>query len=216
MLTVSPTSLLGNILKTSGPAFFLAIQGSSLKTAFEIQDNRSVGLLSPVPFLTLFVNCTIWSIYGIRKKDMTIFAPNAIGVLSGLICSGIYHQNMGDKKPNQLYFLVAALILIASTSPTATVGYLGCALAIGTTGSPLATLKTVLQTKSTEALPFLTSFLMFCNAIGWSSYGILLAKDPFVTVPNLVGLALAIVQLSMFGLFGFPTLKKNSMKKLPL
>ncbi len=214
MLTISSTSLLGNILQTSGPAFFLAIQGSSLKTAFEIHDAKSVGPLSAIPFLTLFVNCTIWSIYGFRKKDMTVLVPNAIGVISGLVCSSIYHLHVG-KKPNRLYFLVAALILIASTTSLGTVGYLGCALAIGTTGSPLATLKTVLKTKSTEALPFLTSFMMFCNAIAWSSYGILLAKDPFITVPNVVGLALAILQLSMFGLFGFPGEEKY-MKKLPL
>ena len=59
-------------------------------------------------------------------------------------------------------------------------GSLGCVLAIVLTGSPLATLRTVLKDKSTAALPFITSLAAFCNSASWSLYGLLVANDAMV------------------------------------
>ena len=192
------------ILPSAGPCFFLAIQGSSIKTALEIQSGKaSTNVLSPIPFLSLFVNCVIWSLYGIRKKDMTVLVPNAIGVLSGLYCSSIFHNN-SKEKPIHLYALCLITLFICLISSLSTVGYIGCAFAILTCGSPLATLRTVIKNKSTEAMPFLTSAMMFMNALSWWAYGFIVAKDPFIIVPNAVGLSLASIQMFFFILFGLP------------
>ena len=66
-------------LRIAGPAFFLGMQGSSVRTALTIMAEKSVGPLSPFPFVSLLTNCVIWSYYGMLKQDMTVLIPNAIG-----------------------------------------------------------------------------------------------------------------------------------------
>ena len=66
-------------LRIAGPAFFLGMQGSAVKTALTIMAEKSVGPLSPFPFVSLLTNCVIWSYYGMLKQDMTVLVPNAIG-----------------------------------------------------------------------------------------------------------------------------------------
>ena len=66
-------------LRIAGPAFFLGMQGSAVKTAMTIMAEKSVGPLSPFPFVSLLTNCVIWGYYGMLKKDLTVMVPNAIG-----------------------------------------------------------------------------------------------------------------------------------------
>ena len=90
------TELGGTIFKVSdglqvaGPLFFLGMQGSALKTALTIIDNKSVNQLSPLPFVSLFVNCVVWSMYGLLKSDNTVLIPNVIGIFVGFFCSFSY------------------------------------------------------------------------------------------------------------------------------
>ena len=84
------------------------------------------------------------------------------------------------------------------------IGLIGCSLAIVLSGSPLATIKTVLKDKSTAALPFMNSFSTWLNAMCWFLYGILVAHDVMIFGPNGMGLALASIQMLMFVLYGLP------------
>jgi len=162
-------------LRIAGPAFFLGMQGSAVKTAMTIMSEKSVGPLSPFPFVSLLTNCVIWSYYGLLKQDMTVLVPNAIGVLSGLICVLGYHRH-ATTKPMSLYAGAAAIIALSSSWALAgnfqLLGYLGCLLAVILTGSPLITLATVIKEKSTAALPILMSLSAFLNSASWSAYGI--------------------------------------------
>jgi uncharacterized protein with PQ loop repeat len=65
-------------------------------------------------------------------------------------------------------------------------------------------MKEVIQTKSTNALPLLTSVATFCNASSWAAYGFLVANDPYIYYPNTMGLVASCVQLSLFGIYGMP------------
>jgi solute carrier family 50 protein (sugar transporter) len=88
------------------------------------------------------------------------------------------------------------------------IGTVGVTLAVIMMGSPLSTLQTVINEKSTNALPFAMSFTTFWNALSWSSYGVLIANDPMIYAPNAVGVVLASIQLSLFVIYGLP--KENS------
>jgi len=70
--------------------------------------------------------------------------------------------------------------------------------------SPLATIFTVIRTKSTAALPFLPSLANFFNGLTWAAYGYILAHDPIIYGPNLIGMFSAILQLGLFVIYGFP------------
>lgn len=69
-------------------------------------------------------------------------------------------------------------------------------------GSPLSVLCSVLREKSTSAMPFHTSLATWGNAFSWSLYGLFVAADPLIYGPNMFGLLLATVQLSLFVVFG--------------
>lgn len=111
---------------------------------------------------------------------------------------------MGPKKPVLLYTLAALIIGFCSQAGTTLIGTIGCALAVATCGSPLATIRTVIQDESTESMPFFTSLMFWFNALSWSSYGLFVSKDVMIYGPNLIGLALASIQMAMYVLFGMP------------
>jgi len=203
--------LIESFLKGAGPACFLAIQGSCIRTALSIQKQRSVGDLSPLPFVILFTNCIVWSVYGLQVKDMTVLVPNAIGILSALFCSFIFDQNVDDK-PVYLYIAAMAIVSLTFLVNTISVGKIGCVLAVLTCGSPLSTIKTVIKNKSTRSMPFPTSALFFLNALFWTLYG-LQVSDSMIYGPNALGLGFASVQMSLFIMYGFTPNPSLSTKR---
>jgi len=183
------------------------MQGGSVLTARGILEDKSVGQLSPLPFVSLLTNCIIWSFYGLLRKDSTVLVPNAIGIVSGLGCVLAY-QKHATSFPTTLYagasLIVLVSTLLAFVGNYNLIGSIGCGLAVVVMGSPLATLKTVIQSRSTAALPFPTSFMGFCNSLSWSAYGLLVANDVMIYGPNLVGLFLSSIQMLLFAVFGLP------------
>lgn len=67
--------------------------------------------------------------------------------------------------------------------------------------SPLAVVKTVIRDKSTASMPFPVSLAMFLNGTAWGSYGWFVTADPYVWIPNILGAASGIVQLSLFAIY---------------
>jgi len=194
-------------LKVAGPFFFLSMQYSAVQTATGILNSKSIGKLSPLPFISLLVNCIVWSLYGVLKSDMTVLIPNGIGVIAGLGCSAVYHK-FSPVSPNQLYAIGATIICLslylASIRNSHFIGLIGCVLAVILSGSPLATVRTVIAERSTAALPFWTSMSTWCNALSWFLYGSLIARDPMIYGPNGMGLGLASLQLILYGIYGLP------------
>ena len=180
--------LFANTLKCAGPIFFLGLQASSVQTAMKILKEKSVGKLSPIPFLCLLTNSIIWTMYGFLKNDMTVLIPNVSGSVAGLGCALTYQRYSTNN--NILHVLTSIFIIIgcislAASSQTVLLGTIGCVLAIALSGSPLATIQTVIRDKSTDALPLTTSLVTWLNCISWFLYGTILAKDIMVSVFSL-------------------------------
>ena len=186
---------------------FTGMQFSSVKTAMEIVKAENVGKFSPLPFVSLLVNCIIWTFYGILTKDLTVLIPNANGILAGLFGVATFHK-YARFVPHKLYFtgmaIVAWVFKLFRDKNSRGIGYMGCCLAIILSGSPLATLGTVVRDKSTAALPFLNSFTTWLNALLWALYGSLVSKDIMVYGPNSLGFILASLQMAMYAIYGLP------------
>ena len=200
-------------LQFAGPIFFLSLQFSSVLTAIEITKSRSCGSLSPLPFISLFTNSFVWSLYGLLKMDGTVFIPNSCGVLASLFCILAFHKHT-LAKPNKLYIgsiVISCLALcLATTGNYPFIGILGCFLSVLLSGSPLAVMRTVIKDKSTAALPFSTSFVIWLNSISWLLYGLLVAHDILIYGPNVLGFMLASLQMSLFAIYGIkPTVKER-------
>lgn len=111
----------------------------------------------------------------------------------------------------RLVALVTSLFVLyvhaKSQGENSYIGLLASGSSLVFCASPLATVSTVIRTKSTESLPFnfiLSSFLVSCM---WLYYG-LLADIILVTIPNAVGALLAIIQLTLFVLYPSKPSKK--------
>jgi hypothetical protein len=50
-----------------------------VKTVRDIVAKKSVGDLSPLPFVSLLTNCIVWVTYGALRSDLTIMLPNITG-----------------------------------------------------------------------------------------------------------------------------------------
>jgi solute carrier family 50 (sugar transporter) len=144
-----------------------------------------------------------------------VLVPNAIGIVAGLIGVGAYQKYSSGVSPALVFVATAILAASAGLAYVGNyhiLGLIGCVLAVILSGSPLATVKTVIRDKSTAALPFATSLTTWLNALSWASYGCLVAHDPMIWGPNSLGLTLASVQLLLFAVFGFPTKKAAAPK----
>jgi solute carrier family 50 protein (sugar transporter) len=161
IIPLTESKLFINTLRVAGPAFFVGMQASSVKTALTIVADKSVRSLSPLPFISLLTNCIIWTFYGVLIRDNTVIVPNAAGILSGAFCVSSYHK-YAAKSSKEMYFIAAGIVALATgcamLGNSQLLGSIGCALSVLLMASPLATLKTVITEKSTASLPFGISF----------------------------------------------------------
>lgn len=202
-LTHAPS--LTDVLRISGPGLSLGMQISTLMTAHQIHKNKSVGYMSSLPFLTLFVNSYVWTLYGMSKQDLTISVPNGTGAIVGFVCQLIFHT-YSKEKPYSWYVISMALVFMTTVfallGSESALGMSGCILSIMVTASPLAVIRTVFREQSTAALSFPTSFIMFLSSTIWSTYGWFIVNDPLIYFPNLLSTMLTVFQLALFVVFG--------------
>ncbi len=210
---------LNGIFQILGPMFFIGLQCSSMNTAFYIIRSNSVMQLSPIPFGSLFVNCLLWTLYGYMKANSSMFYPNLTGLFVGTFCLSIFHHYC-ITKPWDMYFVVLMIsvicVILAQYELVEYIGFLGCALSIAVSGSPLAVVRTVIRDKSTASLPFATSFVTWLNNLSWVLFGYFVVHDPFIYLPNILGFTLSSLQMSLFFIYGFPSVSYNKKQSLPV
>lgn len=204
--------LFHNALRFAGPIMFMGMQVTSWLTAQTIYRTRSVGQLSIFPFVSMWTNCFLWSLYGLLRNDYTVLVPNFAGAITGLGCAWIYHNAANEEmyeRENKFYYIVSACISLYGMVCTAygadeAIGTLGVIMCVVLMGSPLIVLRTVLVEKNCSAMPFWTSLAIWFNTLCWMLYGLLDAHDFMVYFPNIIGLILASIQMVFFAIFGVP------------
>ncbi|CAF0995940.1 unnamed protein product [Rotaria sordida] len=173
---------------------------------------RSTGDISGFPFVATLVNCTLWLLYGYSANNSTIIIVNFIGSSLQMIYALVYLQYTSDRT-SYIRSLGAAVLFLAAVSfyfqyvvPDRNVAVFraGLVASFATVimfGSPLASLRDVIQKQSTEALSLPLCFANLIVPIEWVLYGILI-NDKFVQVPNFLGAILGFIQVSLF--FKYP------------
>lgn len=208
MSAMTPLYSLIESTRYAGPLFMMGVILSSCHTAWTIHHEKTVRDLPLLPFLSLFVNCTLWTLYGLLKNDMTLLVPNITGSLAGLACTAVYYTYTSFASQATQYRTAACLLCLASflfcTDESNLLGVLSCSAAVVLMGSPLSAVFTVIRNKSTASLPLGTSLSMTLNSASWATYGWFIAGDVFVYLPNLIALVLCAFQLSLYVVFGLP------------
>lgn len=104
------------ILSNLPLAAFAFVQASGISPIRQILKDKDTGNFSPFPFISLYTNCAIWSLYGILQNDQTIMIANVAGTIAGLIYTGIFAMN--TKQSMMKYYVgSSALMGIFLSSP---------------------------------------------------------------------------------------------------
>jgi len=169
-------------------------------------NNNSVGGYSPLPFACLLTNSFIWMLYGTLLEDFVIWVPHSVGICVGVGCVAAY-QSVSCAMHLATYLPVSLAgcfaLFCAYSRDIQSLGLLGCAMTILMIGAPLVTLRSVLANKSTASMSLPVTVVSFFNGASWALYGALIAEDPMIYGPSLIGMALSGLQLCLFACYGF-------------
>eukprot|EP00292_Cryptomonas_paramecium_P021505 CAMPEP_0113668642 /NCGR_PEP_ID=MMETSP0038_2-20120614/4116_1 /TAXON_ID=2898 /ORGANISM="Cryptomonas paramecium" /LENGTH=170 /DNA_ID=CAMNT_0000584413 /DNA_START=156 /DNA_END=668 /DNA_ORIENTATION=- /assembly_acc=CAM_ASM_000170 len=155
-----------------------------------------------------------WTTYGFLKENPSIWISNISAICFGCYYIWVYSRfvEASDRSGlmNQLMgaaCLIAVVGLCAVILPLVTaiqyIGMIGTGIVVVMFSGPLAAIKTVVRERSTQSIPPVFAVASFVNCLLWLGLGVQL-EDPFVWFPNGLGLAAAVVQLGLFGVYGLP------------
>ena len=99
-------------------------------------------------------------------------------------------------------YSAAVTMLLPETTALTALPIAGNICCIIMFGGPLASIKTVLKDKSTESMPFGFTCLVLMNCSLWAFYAYWVIADPWLFVPNAIGVLLAGAQVALFVRFG--------------
>ncbi|KAL8560390.1 hypothetical protein ACOMHN_006121 [Nucella lapillus] len=202
---------LEDVLGLAASAASILCQLVGLQICMKIVQKGGTDLISPVPFISFFLNAALWVKYGLLQNNSNLVLTNSVGAVLQMIYTFIFYVYTSRKSHMHRLLVVAALILF---SPLLYLQYLGqdlgaasyslgmvcCCLTVATYMSPLASLKDVCRSKSVESMSFLLVMFNFVAAVCWFSYGTML-NDAFVALPNLLGLMFGFLQLFLFCIY---------------
>jgi solute carrier family 50 protein (sugar transporter) len=197
----------------------VALQMSPLPSSLEIKKARDVKRFDGYPYFAVLAGATQWCLYGSFASWMThdmnlltMVAANGPGVMLGTFyVTNFFRFVPAEDDRNaalKQYLTFGGVLLLLEGLACITlwhgaVFWLGLLGAFGSAQialSPFKTLPEVLKTRSTRSWPL---DLCLWNLIqSWFTGGFGVANsDPWVWVPNLIGVIAAIIQLSIIAMF---------------
>ncbi|KAL0923812.1 hypothetical protein M5K25_004590 [Dendrobium thyrsiflorum] len=210
------TNATRNIIGIVGNLISFGLFLSPASTFVKIYKKKAVEQFSPIPYLTILVNCMVWVFYGlpiVKPNTILVTTINGVGVLivSSYLIIFFYFspKKMRIKVLNilvgELVFMTMVVTLVLRTlhthqSRSLIVGIIAIIFGICMYASPLSVMKLVIKTKSVKYMPFWLSFTGFLNAICWTSYA-LIKIDIFLLIPNGLGAMLGLLQLLLYAFY---------------
>ena len=164
----------------------------------------STDLLSPVPFITFLVKAILWTVCGMMKSDVSLLLTNCCCTPLPFLYIIVFYRytiRNGHMHRLLLVFLSALfspliyIVVMELSEEVATrqLGSVRCFLAICGYVFPSATIREIMQTKSTESMSLLMVVLNCMCALSWGAYGNLI-NDYFAIAPNALGLMFCAIQ----------------------
>lgn len=164
-------------------------------------------------FLISFLSSALWSKYGMLKHDPTILWVNGMGALIALyILACFWWYSPESHRSNVIRRCLATTILgIMSvvvvdcykqdTRIVEVFSMACCVLSLLFLGSPLGQIGDVVRLRDASVLLPEVTALAFLNNVLWAAYGYL-HQDPYMLVPNAIGVVLCFFQLALIAYYG--------------
>ena len=176
----------------------------------ELTLKESPGLL----LICSFLNCILWSDYGLLTNKFSVYFANGLGGAITLIFITIFLIHLADRKI--LFSLIYIFFLIACVTEiyffcyyildpeiTAIIANVFNVLMYAAPGEKI---KTICETGNYELIPIFSTIGGMACSTSWMLYGFY-QKDPIVITPNALGVTVSIVQIVVYIIY------RNKMKK---
>ncbi|ORZ39321.1 hypothetical protein BCR44DRAFT_51343 [Catenaria anguillulae PL171] len=203
--TIAP--LLGNLTA-------MATVLAPLPTILHLRRHQpsTLGALNPLPLTLILLNALSWIIYGLALADPYLVGPNLVGFAAGqfyiratYLLSSPMHQRATDALTTlfPMALVTAAALVALHRASVQVLGWFCIAALVGMYASPLSTLAKVVRLRNAASIHAGFALTGLVNGLLWGVYGYVAIGNAFVWGPNLVGAALALVQVAFKVGFGF-------------
>lgn len=191
-----------------------------------IIQEKTTSKMPMLPFSAMCVNGAMWMTYGLLIGQPAIWVPNIPALVMGTLYTAIFalHVPRGadwlprtrDHHVKGIGLLVGGTAAIAKALDRQTAGTViglgACTICVIMFSGPLVAIQTVLKEKSTRSLSFPMTLATVLNCALWTYYGLFMVHDPFVYVPNIMGLSAGITMVLLFAKFGIGGSAKENAK----
>ncbi|KAF3627972.1 Bidirectional sugar transporter SWEET12 [Capsicum annuum] len=199
--------ILGNLV-----SFMVFI--APVPTFYRIFKKKSSEGFHSLPYVVALFSAMLWIYYAMVKTNVTLLITiNSFGCIAETIYVAIYFTYATRKARMKTLGLVLLLnfgafgfivfltqILCKGPKRAEVIGWICMAFSISVFVAPLSIMGRVIRTKSVEFMPFNLTLALVLNAVMWFLYGLLL-KDVYITVPNIAGMALGVLQMVLYGIY---------------
>jgi solute carrier family 50 protein (sugar transporter) len=158
----------------------------------------------------------LWLSYGVLIHEPAVWRTNTCGLFMALFyfvrfikfappraatLPGSIRQHANGVL-TIVFGTIGIIYVLPLKDPSSFVGNIAVILCVAMFASPLAALKTVLQTKSARSIPLPFTIATIINCFLWSVVGLFDIQDFNIYFPNLLGLACGLVQLALKFYYG--------------
>ena len=182
-----------------------------IPTIRQVSQDRSVGALPLLPYSSMLSSAFLWVMYGFLKSEPKIWSGNGVGLILSIGYFFVFSRHCPKQSPTLpgsvkqhlqgCLLIIGMTSLIALTRPTAQaaqmIGNAGVILCVFMFASPLAALKTVVETKSAKSIPLPFTIAAVINCFLWSVVGMLDMHDFVIYGPNFLGLIFGLIQVAL-------------------
>ncbi|XP_021723039.1 bidirectional sugar transporter SWEET15-like [Chenopodium quinoa] len=206
-LSLTIVGILGNMI--SGLVYL-----APLPTYYKIYKKKSTEGFQSVPYVAALFSAMLWLYYALlKKKEYFLISINSVGCIIETLYIAFYYAYASRRARiftgtlvlslNLVIFSMIVLIiqlkLGEGTDRVKVLGIICAIVSIGVFAAPLTIMVKVIRTKSVEYMPFFLSFCLTLCAIIWFAYG-LLRQDLYVSIPNIFGFALGVLQMVLYAI----------------
>lgn len=202
------------VVVVSGNFISICVFLAPVPTMIRICKEKSTMGYQSVPYVVSLFSAMLWLYYALLKQTFLLITINTIGIVIETVYIFIYVLYAAKEARKQATKLVAtlnvgifsAIFLITYFAfkdhglRLSVVGWICVGFAVSVFASPLSIVFQVIRTRSVEFMPFTLSFALTISAVLWFSYGLLL-KDMCVTIPNILGFILGVLQMLLYGIY---------------
>mmetsp|Transcript_15295 Transcript_15295/g.15426 ORF Transcript_15295/g.15426 Transcript_15295/m.15426 type:complete len:287 (+) Transcript_15295:316-1176(+) len=212
------------ILVPSTACFFNNIMYiTPLAKVLQVRFDKKLGAINPYPWVLMIFNCFGWLIYSCLQPDIflfwSVFPGMTLGIFYTLTAFGVLGvKNKFEEKLREgmelmimtgvifwgiiIMLITQILVAIPNGDHIALnmIRYVASSFQVMFLFSPLSTLTTVIRTRDSSSLHMPMAIVNGTNCVLWVLYGIV-KGDPFLWVPNFLGLICTAPQIILIFLF---------------